>query len=48
MIHKGENEMNQAQLIEKIAISTKLPKVQIRNILGSTIDTIKKEVKKWL
>jgi DNA-binding protein HU-beta len=40
------NQMNKAELIESIAKSTKTSKAQIERILDTTIDTIKKHVKK--
>jgi DNA-binding protein HU-beta len=38
--------MNKSQLIEAVAKSTKLTKVDAENFLNATLDTIKKSVKK--
>jgi DNA-binding protein HU-beta len=38
--------MNKAQLVEKIAEATSLTKTDVENVLNSSIDLIKKSVKK--
>ena len=38
--------MNKAQLVEKIAETTSLTKTDVENVLNSSIDLIKKSVKK--
>ncbi|RME15750.1 MAG: HU family DNA-binding protein [Bdellovibrio sp.] len=38
--------MNKAQLVEKVASKTGLTKVEVENVLDTTIDVIRKSVKK--
>lgn len=43
---EGVTTMNKAELIETIAKTTKFSKVQIEKILDTTLETVKKTVKK--
>ena len=38
--------MNKAELVESIANSTKMTKAQVERVLDTTLDTVKKSVKK--
>jgi DNA-binding protein HU-beta len=44
--HNGGQEMNKAELVEKVAQETGLTKAQIEKTLDACIDTVKKTVKK--